>query len=301
MTIDSDSDSTRPASIGEGDGAAPGRRPAQAELAGDVQRIQRATFVARAAADRDRPAPLLQESSWSLLPPAASAAPRDDQLAAIAHELRNALGALRNATEVLYAQHAAGTSIEGARRLMERQVAQMARRIDDMFEASRSRDGALCLRREQLDLRLPVTHAIEDVEPTLQRRGQRLEVTLPERPVALYADPGRLEQVFVNLLGNASKYTPEGGAIAVVVEPAADCACVRVRDSGIGISPEMLARLFEPRVQAAAPVVPCAPGLGIGLALVRALIQLHGGQVSAASGGIGRGSEFTVTLPVAKA
>jgi signal transduction histidine kinase len=155
----------------------------------------------------------------------------------------------------------------------------------------------LDLQRERLDLRDVVSHVIATLEWDLLERNHRLATELPDAPVWLHADPGRLEQVFVNLLANASRYTNAGGRLSVSVHAKDGEAIVRVRDSGIGIAPEALPHLFDLFQQGNAADPRSPPGLGVGLAVVRNLVELHGGSVTAASAGVGQGSEFTVRLP----
>ena len=153
------------------------------------------------------------------------------------------------------------------------------------------------MQRERLDLRLVLSQAIETMEPELQQRGHRLDTLWPDSPVWLHADAERLNQVFRNLLGNACKYTDPAGNVALSLQLRDREAVVCVRDSGIGIAPEALPLIFDLFMQADQAAAPSRSGLGIGLALVRTLVALHGGRVSAFSAGLGQGSEFTVWLP----
>jgi signal transduction histidine kinase len=221
----------------------------------------------------------------------------DSNLAMVSHELRNSIGVIRNATRIIEASPC-GVPVEKARQLIERQVVQMERLLDDLLEVSRRDGRELSMRLESVDLRVVATDAIESTHPDIVRRGQRLAVTLPEAPIWLDADAGRLTQVLMNLLGNAAKYTDPGGEIRLSVECEADSAIVRVSDSGIGIAPTLLPHVFEPFMQAQSALPRAEMGIGIGLALVHSVVALHGGRVSAASAGLGRGSEFTVYLPV---
>src|SRR3984893_10383876 len=181
--------------------------------------------------------------------------------------------------------------------MIQRQVRRMTRLVQDLLDVSRIAQGRLHLQRERIDLREVVSNAIETLESDINERHHRLTTALPDAPVWLQADPGRLEQVFVNLLANASRYTDAGGELAVRVHTRDGQAVVSIRDSGIGVAPDALAHIFDLFRQADAAAPRSKSGLGIGLALVRTLVELHGGSVTAASAGVGQGSEFTVRLP----
>jgi two-component system CheB/CheR fusion protein len=221
---------------------------------------------------------------------------RDDRLAVIAHELRNSLSVVRNAAQLFGTQQIVSGVLESARLLIERQVGQMSRFIEDLLDGSRV-TGPESLQRQRIDLRVLVIQVIEGVELDFGRRGHRLTVHLPHYPVWLDADPGRLEQVFSNLLMNAAKYSQDRGDITLTVERRLEYASVRISDAGIGISAELLPCVFGLFVQANPSAPHSEAGHGIGLAVVRNLVEMHGGSVTAASGGLGRGSEFTVLLP----
>ncbi len=218
----------------------------------------------------------------------------------LGHELRNPLGAINNALALLQSEQAQTAAQRRAQALIDRQVGRMMRLVDDLLDASRTRHKHLRLRRERMDLRAVVSNAVETLELEANDHTQ-LNIALPAEPVWLHADPERLEQVFVNLLANASRYTDAGGKIAISMHLQDGYAVVRVRDTGIGIAPEALPHIFEPFRQADAANPRSRAGLGIGLALVRQLVQLHAGNVSVASAGLGRGSEFTVRLPLKEA
>jgi signal transduction histidine kinase len=173
----------------------------------------------------------------------------------------------------------------------------MSHLVDDLLDVSRIRNGHLHLERERIDLRAVVRDAVETLEPEVSERRQQLTVALPQSPVWLQADPWRLEQVFVNLLGNASRYTDVAGQVAIYMHDRSDQVVVRFRDSGIGIARDALAHVFDLFTQADAAAPRSRAGLGIGLALVRSIVTLHGGRVTVASAGLGQGSEFTVRLP----
>jgi PAS domain S-box-containing protein len=223
---------------------------------------------------------------------------KDEFLAMLAHELRNPLAPIRSALQVLRLKFSdEDEDVLRLRVMMERQVAHLVRLVDDLLDVSRITRGKLELRKERLELAAVVERAVESARPLLDERRHRLEVELTE-PVLVEADPARLEQVLANLLNNAAKYTPPGGVVRLTARREGGEAVVRVRDTGIGIRPEMLPRLFDLFLQADRVPGRMAEGLGLGLALVRSLVLLHGGQVTASSGGPGQGSEFVVRLPV---
>jgi signal transduction histidine kinase len=219
-------------------------------------------------------------------------------LAMLSHELRSPLASIRTALGVLCTQGSEDVAIQHhMHELIGRQVRHMALLTADLMEVSRISCGRLHLQRERVDLRVVVGDAIETLESELKQRHQRLTATCPDSPVWLQADASRLEQVFVNLIANASKYTDEAGELAVWMHTLGGHAVVHIRDSGIGIAPEALPHIFDLFVQADATAPRSRSGLGIGLSLVRALVELHGGSVTAQSAGLGQGSEFAVRLP----
>jgi signal transduction histidine kinase len=229
---------------------------------------------------------------------------KDEFLATLAHELRNPLAPIRNALELLRRADGNDNGHETgqqARSMMERQVQRMVRLIDDLLEISRISRGKVQLRKERVELAAVVQSAAEAARPCIEAQGHELTVTLPPEPVYLDADPTRLEQVFANLLDNAAKYTEKGGHVWLTAERQGDEVVVSVRDTGIGIPAEHLPRIFEMFSQVASALERSHGGLGIGLALVKGLVEMHGGFVEARSGGVGKGSEFTVTLPVVEA
>lgn len=226
---------------------------------------------------------------------------KDEFLAILGHELRNPLAPIRNALHVLRLQDPQNPVLQQMREVIQRQVAHMVRLVDDLLDVSRITRGKVQLQKESVDLAAAVEHAVESTRSFMEERGHRLSVTLPPEPVRLEADPARLEQILANLLNNAAKYTEPGGSIAVAAAREGEQAVVRVRDTGIGIRPEVLPRIFDlfqqaDRVPGASP-----DGLGIGLTLVRRLAELHGGSVEAYSAGPGQGSEFIVRLPALRA
>jgi len=226
---------------------------------------------------------------------------KDEFLATLCHELRSPLGSIQNAIVILRGR--AGEDVALRLRmhaLIERQVCQMTQLAAGLLDVTRITCGRLRLKRERVDLCVVVRAAIETLESDFDQRDHRVAATWPDAPVWLHADAGRLEQVFVNLLANASKYTDAGGDLALSVQTSDGDAVVCVRDSGIGIAPDVLPHIFDLFVQADEAAARSRSGLGIGLALVRMLAELHGGSVIAASAGLGQGSEFTVRLPQTK-
>jgi signal transduction histidine kinase len=218
---------------------------------------------------------------------------KDEFLATLAHELRNPLAPIRTGLYLL-GQSPAPAQAARTRAMMERQLAHLVRLVDDLLDLSRVTLGKIELRRERLDLRTVIDSSLETTRSLLDAAGHELSVQLPERPLLLDLDPARMSQVFANLVNNAVKYTPRGGRIAITVEEESATLAVRIRDTGVGIPPEMLPRVFEMFTQLGGS----QGGLGIGLTLVRRLVELHGGTVEAASAGAGHGSTFTVRLPL---
>jgi PAS domain S-box-containing protein len=217
-------------------------------------------------------------------------------LATLSHELRNPLAALRSAVALLRRPEPDPAALD----VIERQVGQLSRLVDDLLDAARLARGKIELHPRAVPVAEAVAGAVAAVRSQVEARGLALEVALPAEPLAVEADPTRLEQVLVNLLTNAAKYTEPGGHIAVSAAREGAEVVFRVRDDGIGIAPEVLPHLFELFAQADPAAERSGGGLGIGLALVKSLVERHGGRVSAASPGPGRGSEFTVRLPAAE-
>jgi PAS domain S-box-containing protein len=223
---------------------------------------------------------------------------KDEFLATLAHELRNPLAPLRNAVQLLGRADGNKGLLDQARSIMERQVSQMVRLVDDLLDISRITTGKLHLRKETVELAEVLNAAVETVRPLIEATVHELTVATPPRSVCVQADPTRLAQVFVNLLNNAAKYTETGGHIWLTAERRGDEAFVCVRDNGIGIPEEHLPRLFTMFSQATSALQRSQGGLGIGLALVKGLVELHGGTTEAWSAGPGKGSQFTVRLPI---
>jgi PAS domain S-box-containing protein len=225
---------------------------------------------------------------------------KDEFLAMLAHELRTPLAPLRNAVAILSAKGPEVPELAWAREVIERQVRQMTRLVDDLLDVSRITRGKIALRKERVDLAAVVGNAVEAVRPLVDEAGHRLTVALPAEPILLEADPLRLSQVLLNLLSNAAKYTNPGGDIQLTVERERDAVSIRVRDDGIGIEPEMLPRVFDMFAQEEQSLERSQGGLGIGLTLVQRLVKLHGGMVTAHSEGRGKGTEMVVRLPAAE-
>jgi signal transduction histidine kinase len=222
---------------------------------------------------------------------------KDEFLAMLSHELRSPLASMSCAVRFLRAPKGEVCAQQRMQALIERQLQRLTGLVDQLLDISRITSGRMHLQRERIDLRVIVNHAIETLEANLSERKHRLGIELPNAPVWLQADSGRLEQVFVNLLANASRYTDAGGELSVWVHARAGQAIVRVRDSGIGIAAEALPHIFDLFEQGNAADPRSREGLGVGLAVVRNLVELHGGSVNVASAGSGQGSEFTVRLP----
>jgi PAS domain S-box-containing protein len=223
---------------------------------------------------------------------------KDEFLAMLSHELRNPLSPILNAVHLLRLQGDEGLLQREARSVIERQVGQLTRLIDDLLEVSRITTGRVRLQQDRLDMRGVVERGIESARPLIARRRHELSVSLPAEPIWLYADSTRLEQVVVNLLNNAAKYTEEGGQIWLTIRQEGDEMVLRVRDTGVGIAPEVLPRVFDLFTQADRSLDRSQGGLGIGLALVQRLVEMHRGTAVAHSAGLGRGAEFIVRLPV---
>jgi signal transduction histidine kinase/ActR/RegA family two-component response regulator len=223
---------------------------------------------------------------------------KDEFLAMLAHELRNPLAPLRNAAYLLQQPGLDQPALERAGEMMGRQVQQLGRLVDDLLDLSRIARGKMQLRWEWVDLGQVARRAAESGRPLIESRRQALTVSLPNSPVRLWADPTRLEQVLTNLLNNAIRYTPEEGRIWLTATTEGGEAIIRVRDTGIGIPPEMLSHIFGLFSQVERPQERAGGGLGIGLSLVKSLTEMHGGSVEAHSAGPGQGSEFIIRWPL---
>ena len=223
---------------------------------------------------------------------------KDAFLAMLAHELRNPLAPVLNATQVLRLREPADPVVAQQRDVIDRQVAQMRRLLDDLLDAARISRGTIQVRKEPTDLRAALETAVEAVRPLIEGKGHHLRVELPADPLVLEGDVTRLTQVFSNLLNNACKYTDPGGTITLTAVHEEDEVVVRVRDTGVGMPPEMLERAFDLFTQADQTPDRVQGGLGIGLTLVKRLVAMHGGTVAAESAGPGQGSQFVVRLPL---
>jgi two-component system, chemotaxis family, CheB/CheR fusion protein len=224
---------------------------------------------------------------------------KDEFLATLAHELRNPLAPIRNSLAILELTGGLGPAAERIREMMERQVNHMVRLVDDLLEISRIRRGTIELRKERIELATMVRGAVEISTPFIEASRHQLAITLPSEPVTLDGDPVRLTQVIANLLNNAAKYNKQPGKIWLTAQRQGTDVVLSVRDTGIGISADMLPRVFEMFTQVDQSEARGQGGLGIGLALVENLVRMHGGSVEARSEGPARGSEFVVRLPLA--
>jgi len=223
---------------------------------------------------------------------------RDEFLAMLSHELRNPLSPLRNAAHMLMQGETQDPKIIWSRGVIERQLKHMIRLVDDLLDVSRIARGKIVLVSEKVSLADVIAVAVETVQPLLEQKGQALTVETIDPALKVRGDAVRLAQVVGNLLHNAAKYTGEGGQVILSARAEGRRAMISVRDSGIGISRDSMPHIFELFTQIPSERVNTGGGLGIGLALVRALVELHGGEISAASDGIDKGSEFTVRLPL---
>lgn len=223
---------------------------------------------------------------------------KDEFLAMLAHELRNPLAPLRNSVQILKMPRVDPATAEHAREMMERQIHHLVRLVDDLLDVSRVMRGKIELRTEKIELATVVARAVEAAQSLIESQQHELTVNLPTESLLLDADPVRLAQVIGNLLTNAAKYTEPNGRIWLAAQREGDQVVLRLRDTGIGISPGLLPRIFELFVQADHATTHSQGGLGIGLTLVKRLVELHHGTIEAHSAGLGRGSEFVVRLPL---
>jgi signal transduction histidine kinase len=223
---------------------------------------------------------------------------KDEFLSTLGHELRNPLAPILNALEIIRLSGDNPEAVALQRERLERQVRQMVRLVDDLLDVSRVTTGKLRLTTEPLTLQEVLDAALDISRPLIEKARLALKVQVPERPIPVEGDRVRLAQVFSNLLNNAAKYTEPGGRVTVDVGADGDRATVKVRDTGVGIAPDVLPRIFELFTQVDRSLNRSQGGLGVGLALVRRLVELHGGSVAASSAGPGRGAEFTVSLPI---
>ncbi len=266
------------------DAAAERTREDERRLA-DLQEANKNLFVSSLAAQSQA-----EEAALTAL--------RQEQfLATIAHELRNPLAPIRSTSEVLRLLAASDPRLTKIHEIIERQVAHMARLLDDLLDVARMASGKIELQRGTVALHESLEQAIETIRPLIDQRSQRLGSDIPLPPIYVDGDPVRLTQVFSNLLHNAAKYTAAGGTINVTARLNGATAVVKIRDGGVGIAKENLERVFELFAQAGHSGGTVHGGLGIGLTVVRAMVEMHGGTVTASSEGVGHGSEFEVSLP----
>ena len=230
---------------------------------------------------------------------------KDEFLATLAHELRNPLAPIQNGLHVLHTLDVADPASKDRARsvltIAERQVAHLVRLVDDLLDVSRITTGKIELRKQHIELATVIQQALEMSEPLIQAGKHKTSVSLDEQPLIVDGDPVRLTQVFANLFNNAAKYTPPEGQIEISTKCDSDQACVSIRDTGMGISADLLPQVFDIFTQSTCALAHANGGIGIGLSLARSLVELHGGQVEGRSEGVGCGSEFVVRLPLAHA
>jgi PAS domain S-box-containing protein len=224
---------------------------------------------------------------------------KNEFLATLAHELRNPLAPLVSGVQLLKVDSPTPTDLVRIRSMMDRQLTHMVRLVDDLMDISRVSRGRVELRKEWSELSRIVQQAVETSRPQIEKHAHRLRIELAAEPLGVHGDRDRLAQVISNLLNNAAKYTDPGGQITLSVERAGEHAVVAVQDTGVGLSSEMLPLVFDLFSQAQSSIDKAQGGLGIGLSLAKSLVELHGGTISATSGGLGRGSRFSVGLPLA--
>src|SRR6185436_13424361 len=223
---------------------------------------------------------------------------KEEFMALLSHELRSPLSPITNALSILREMKTNDPIIEQAGNIIDRQVTVMVKLVDDLLDVSRITKGKLRLTKEQVELRALINHAAESARSFIDCRKHDFSVAIPTTPIWVMADPARMEQVVVNLLNNAAKYTDPGGLIRMTVSKEGADAVIRVRDNGVGIAPDLLPKVFDLFTQVDGSLGRSYGGLGIGLALARNLVEMQDGRLLAQSGGLGKGSEFTVKLPV---
>jgi signal transduction histidine kinase/ActR/RegA family two-component response regulator len=223
---------------------------------------------------------------------------KDEFLATLAHELRNPLAPIRTGLDILRLRSGDAAATQRATDIMERQLRQMVRLVDDLLDVSRINTGKLAIKMGRVELKAVVNDALEVVRPFIELHGHDLSIELPDRPVFLHGDATRLAQILSNLLNNAAKYTDRGGRVTLSAHVEDKTLVVDVADTGIGLAPGMLDQVFEMFVQVDSTLERTNAGLGVGLSLARRLVELHGGTITASSEGVGRGSRFTVRLPI---
>jgi signal transduction histidine kinase len=224
---------------------------------------------------------------------------RDEFLATLAHELRNPLAPMRNAIEIMRLAASDSATMAAARALIERQLDHLVRLIDDLLDVSRVTRGRLELRKQHIDLMTAVNMALETTRPLIVRKHHELHVEVVGEPLIVDGDVTRLSQVLATLIDNSALYSEPGGAITVALARDAATAVVKVSDHGIGIVPQVLPGVFDMFARPSPACIGARSGLGIGLTLVKRLVELHGGSIEAQSEGLNRGSTFTIRLPLA--
>jgi signal transduction histidine kinase/ActR/RegA family two-component response regulator len=269
---------------------------AQAAVAIDNARLYE--MAQQSASERDT---LLQSERAARMEAERLSSMKDEFLAMLAHELRNPLAPISSSASLLSLQFAGEPRVRQASSIIGRQVRHMSRLVDDLLDVSRVTRGLIELRRATLDLRDIVTSALDQTRPLIEERRHSVLLDLPEAPAWVEGDQTRLIQAVANIVNNAAKYTPEGGHIDVVLEAGAGELLLHVRDDGSGMPPELVPSVFELFTQGARTLARSQGGLGLGLALVKKLVELHGGNVHAHSAGVGQGSTFRITLPRAAA
>lgn len=246
------------------------------------------TKLIKEIAERERAEKALSESARR----------KDEYIAILAHELRNPLSAIHNAVQVMQLEDSSEQQLAWAQKLLQRQVQHLTCLMDDLLDVSRITSGRIQLRTEVVDLVELVTHATETVAPLLKKHNHELQLSVPDKPLCIKGDVVRLTQVLGNLLTNAAKYMDDGGIIELCLEQDVDnWAVIRVRDHGVGIPEDLISRVFDLFMQAPTALNRAQGGLGIGLALVRGLVELQGGIASVTSAGLGFGAEFLVRFP----
>ena len=224
---------------------------------------------------------------------------KDEFLATLAHELRNPLAPLRNGLQVMKLARGNDEALEQARGMMERQLHILVSLVDDLLDVSRISRGQIAIHKQRIDIAAVIDSAFEISEPLLRQGGHEFTVTLPPRQVFVHADKVRLAQAVGNLLSNAAKYTEPGGKVSLIAELDGGDVLIKVKDTGIGIPTYMLTRIFDMFTQVDTSIERAQGGLGIGLTIVKRLVEMHGGTIVAHSAGHGMGSEFVVRLPAA--
>ncbi|HVE57362.1 MAG TPA: ATP-binding protein, partial [Pyrinomonadaceae bacterium] len=224
---------------------------------------------------------------------------KDEFLATLAHELRNPLAPIRSGLEVIRQIRDNKTKFDNTLNIIERQTNQIVHLVDDLLDISRITQGKIKLRRERIELKTAIEMALETSQELIENAENELTVTLPYKPIYIDADLTRIAQIFLNILNNAAKYSDAGGQISLTAKKEDGDAVISIKDSGLGIEPEMLSKIFEMFGQIETPEEQARGGLGIGLSVVKKLVEMHGGSIQAFSEGRGTGSEFIVRLPLA--